>query len=230
MGLDGKYKALLALAPDIAIVPESAHPEILARKAPGFRTTTVLWHGENSNKGLSVFTFGDYKATLAKEFSPNLHWILPLRIDGPSRFNLLAVWAKHPSADKGRMSYRGPVLEALDYYKNFLSEVESVIAGDFNNNVIWDKSGKAINHANTVQTLKLRHAMVSAYHRRHSCAQGRERHPTLYWQHNPGKPYHVDHCFVPEDWAGENLKVAVGAADAWLPLSDHAPMVIEVGD
>jgi hypothetical protein len=230
MAFDGKYQALLALRPDIAIIPESAHPDVLQKKACKFLPSSKHWHGGNDNKGLSVFTFGDYSAEVAKEFSSSLHWIIPLRIEGPYCFNLLAVWAKHPSADKGRMAYRGPVLDALDLYREFLSERESVIAGDFNNNVVWDKPGKAINHVNAVQTVKSRHGLISAYHQVHGCSQGREKHPTLFWQHNRSKTYHVDHCFVPESWIKRGLQVVVGSADDWLGLSDHAPFLAQINE
>ena len=230
MAFDKKQADLLALEPDVAIVSESANPDILAKKAPFFAPRTKHWHGENINKGLSVFTFGKYEAELATGFCNEFHWIIPLRVTGPTQFNLIAVWAKHPSAEKGRMSYQGPVLTAIDKYDSFLSERDAVVAGDFNNNVIWDKPGKAINHANTVHTLKKRYSMISGYHHVTGCSQGNEKHPTLFWQHNINKTYHVDHCFVPQSWADNNLRVSVGSADNWLGLSDHAPMVIELNN
>jgi hypothetical protein len=62
-----------------------------------------------------------------------------------------------------------------------LVEQPSIVAGDLNNHVRWDKPGKASNHANAV-IASAALGLVSAYHAFHELAQGAERHPTLYWR------------------------------------------------
>jgi hypothetical protein len=60
MALHDKYHHLLALAPDIAVVPECSNIDVMREKAPGFLPTSSIWIGDNRNKGLGVFTFGPY--------------------------------------------------------------------------------------------------------------------------------------------------------------------------
>jgi hypothetical protein len=61
MALHDKHEHLLALAPDIAILPECASIEIMREKAPDFLPSSSIWIGDNQHKGLGVFTFGAYR-------------------------------------------------------------------------------------------------------------------------------------------------------------------------
>ena len=96
-----------------------------------------VWIGSKATKGLAVFAFNGYRATLSQNFSLNLRYIAPIRISGPISFNLLAVWAQNASAGTIRKHQLGPLRRALTRYREFLSNGPAVIAGDFNSNVIW---------------------------------------------------------------------------------------------
>jgi exodeoxyribonuclease-3 len=61
MALHGKYEHLLALAPDIAVIPECASIDLIREKAPDFVSSSAIWIGDNRHKGLGVFTFGAYR-------------------------------------------------------------------------------------------------------------------------------------------------------------------------
>src|SRR6185436_721162 len=61
------------------------------------------------------------------------------------------------------MATLGPTLRALAAYEQFLCARPSIVAGDFNNHIRWDRTGKAWNHANTLSTFE-RLGFVSAYH------------------------------------------------------------------
>jgi exodeoxyribonuclease-3 len=115
-------------------------------------------------------------------------------------------------------------------YASLLSERPAIMAGDLNNNVRWDKPGKASNHANTLAAgAKL--GLVSAYHVFHGIAHGAERHPTLYWRDRTrdGPTFHIDYVFVPRVAARLIDQVAVGSYAKWIAkgLSDHAPVVVD---
>jgi hypothetical protein len=86
---------LIALAPDIAIIAECANVTLVRGKAPRFLPTSAVWIGDNQHKGLSVFTFGPFTAKQSKIYKDRFAYILPIRIDGPAPFSLLAVWACH---------------------------------------------------------------------------------------------------------------------------------------
>ena len=52
MALHRKVDALMALAPDVAVISECAEPHRIAEKAPEFTPDTSLWIGDYVHKGL----------------------------------------------------------------------------------------------------------------------------------------------------------------------------------
>ncbi len=232
MALHRKAEALRALAPDIAVISECAEPERLREKsgADWFEAAPV-WIGRNPNKGLAVFGFNGYRAELVPNYSPRLRYIAPVCIAGPVAFNLLAVWAQNASAGVTRKRQPGPLRLALSRYRDFLSERASLVAGDWNNNVIWDRPGWRANHLPVVAVLG-RMGLVSAYHHRTGEAQGKETTPTHYWRdrRKDGPTYHIDYVFLPRDWAKRMAGFDVGSFEDWCGngLSDHVPLVLDV--
>lgn len=83
----------------------------------------------------------------------------------------------------------------------------TVVAGDFNHNSIWDKPLDETCHAYAVADLAT-FGLSSAYHRARGCAHGAEPEPTFFMGKDPAKPYHLDFCFVPDDWTVEAVRVA----------------------
>ena len=64
MALHKKFFSLCTQNPSIAIVQECADIERLRAKASSFIPDSVVWIGENPNKGLGVFGFDGYKVEL----------------------------------------------------------------------------------------------------------------------------------------------------------------------
>ncbi len=230
MAFHRKYEHLLALQPDVAIIPECATVELVSEKAPSFKPVSAIWVGENKQKGLSVFTFGKFKATQSPKYQEQFPYIVPIWIDGPRQFNLLAVWACHNK----RNSYKaglGPLSRAISQYRELIMEYPTVIAGDFNDNVLWDKPTKLNNHGTNVSELTSL-GLKSAYHHSRGVDQGAEREPTLYWRNRTvdGPRYHIDYCFVPIGWANSISSLTVGSFKEWIApgLSDHVPIVVEL--
>ncbi len=232
MALHRKIDALLALKPDVAIVCECASPEILAdRGSVSWMEAEPVWMGRNPNKGLGVFSFNGYSARLNDDFHPTLRYVAPVRIDGPARFNLLAVWAQNASGGVTRKHQSGPLRRALTKYKAFLEDAPTVIAGDLNSNAIWDKPGWRINHMTKVSILEER-GLHSAYHRIRGERHGEETVPTHYWRdrRKDGPTYHLDYVFMPEAWFEVVSGFSVGSFEDWCGsgLSDHVPLVLDV--
>jgi exodeoxyribonuclease III len=227
MALHEKFARVASLAPDVAILPECADLERLRTKAPSVSTNAV-WVGDNPNKGLGVFAFGSYRVRQHESYDDSLNWFLPVEIEGPVKLNMLAVWAKYYPADK-RINQPGPTIRALEHYRAFLSAQPALVAGDFNNNVAWDRPGHAANH-NTMLELSASMGFVSAYHSFRGEEQGRETIPTLHWKtrERDANTYHIDYCLVPESWRGRIKSVTVGKYDEWISSSDHMPLVIDV--
>jgi len=186
--------------------------------------------GHNRHKGLGVFTFGDFRGEQSPIYQENFPFIAPIRIEGPTQFNLLAVWACHSTPNSYKAGL-GPLRRALNAYRDFINELPTVVAGDFNNNVKWDRPSKLNNHGLIVSELAGL-GLRSAYHHARAVEQGGEPEPTLYWRNrkSDGPRYHIDYCFVPECWTDSISTVTVGSFEAWVGagLSDHVPLIVEV--
>ncbi|MGI9412086.1 MAG: hypothetical protein ACR2PM_00340 [Hyphomicrobiales bacterium] len=231
MALHRKFDALLGLEPDIAVVSECAEPARLLQRGLDCAPHSPVWIGGNPNKGLGVFAFNGYAVGLAEDYQPTLRWVAPVHVEGPHRFNLLAVWAQNLSGGVSRKKQSGPLRRALSRYRHLLAGDPAFVAGDFNNNVIWDRPGWRINHAVAVAKLEDL-GLVSAYHELHDEPQGAETAPTLYWRDRTkhGPTYHLDYIFVPRDRIDRITEFRVGSFEDWCGarLSDHVPVVVDI--
>lgn len=220
LALHKKADALLALKPDVAVIQECAKPE---RWQQALGASAALWHGENPAKGIAVLSFGEWMLEPVELFATDCRLFIPARVRGPLEFNLLGVWTKE-AANSRRNSYIGQMHIALDFYRDFLAQQASVVAGDWNSNAIWDAARPMNNHTHAVVRL-VELGMVSAYHTYHRCAHGCEVHMTH--RHNLGNRFHLDYCFVPRAWAQHIGGVQVGGSK-WYKLSDHAPLTVDI--
>lgn len=232
MALHRKFDALMALRPDVAVISECAEPERLQAKSErDWIEGEPVWVGRHADKGLAVFCFNGYQATLDPAYSARLHDIAPVRITGPNSFNLLAVWAQNASAGVTRKHQPGPLRLALTRYRDFLTADDAVVAGDWNSSAIWDKPGWRINHMTKVRVLDGLN-LVSAYHETMSEPQGKETIPTHYWRdrREDGPTYHIDFAFVPRHWTNRISHFEIGSFADWCgnKLSDHVPIIFDV--
>jgi exodeoxyribonuclease III len=133
MAFRKKYKQILPYDPDLLIVSECEHPEKLNTKF----YNNVLWVGNNRNKGLAVFSFNDFEIAIHESYCENYKYVLPVIVTNNKAMNLVAVWSQNNKEDP-RRRYIGEVWQSLNYYKNMFNS-PTIIAGDFNWNVIWDK-------------------------------------------------------------------------------------------
>jgi exodeoxyribonuclease-3 len=230
MAFHRKYNQILKIKPDIAVISECAAPEHMAKLAPRFAPTSSVWIGSNSRKGLGVFTFGAWQGELSSIHEDDFPFVAPVHIEGPTLFNLLGVWACHNRPDSYRAKL-GPLNRALTAYRSFIKERLTIVAGDLNDNVIWDKPTKLNNHSVNVSELEDL-GLRSAYHHWRAVEQGSEPEPTLYWRNRTihGPRYHIDYCFVPESWTTAISAVTVGSFEDWVgtKLSDHVPLIIDL--
>jgi exodeoxyribonuclease III len=224
MAAHKKIALLQQLAPDLAILPECAAPEVIVAKCPEFTFTDAQWQERSRHKGLGVFSFGDVRLIRTRIFDPRYEVFLPLSVTDPRCFHLLAVWALnfHPTAGLS-------MPDALRFYRSFLSRREAVVAGDFNNSVFWDRPGKRTNFAGIAHSLSTL-GLASAYHTVSTEPFGQERHATLWFLKRPHQNYHIDYCFLPKRWVSQALSIWVGSHEEWLSYSDHAPLLISVPD
>jgi exodeoxyribonuclease-3 len=232
MAFHRKHQHLLALKPDVAVIPECAAFEVLVAKAPDFQPTSSVWIGDNPRKGLAVFTFGRFTGSLEDDYGTDCPYIAPIKIEGPVAFNLLAVWACH-NKKNSYQARLGPLNRAITAYRSFIQQKPCLVAGDFNDNVLWDKPLRPNKHSLNVEALTTL-GLTSAYHYQRGVKQGSELEPTLYWRDRKidGPRYHIDYCFVPDEWVKRISWVTVGDFGEWVGsgLSDHVPLVVDVKD
>lgn len=218
-----KYQILEALQPDIAIIPECAAPNILQIKAPDFKFNQCIWDGRNSNKGLGVFSFGDFEIQKDVVCSPSAYIFIPVRLTKPFDVSILAVWA---------YNHRNPIdsklntAEIIQSYSEFLKAPNTIVAGDFNHNVIWDRDYPEHRFIDTLE--EMRHlSLSSAYHDMTSEPFGKETKATFYWQKNPNQPYHIDYIFT-SSHIKDKQSLKISRPDDWLSFSDHVPLILDV--
>jgi len=211
--LDRKIEALEGLSPDVSVLSEALRPPEETRQ--------LLWFPSNASRlGIQVRSSGDYHLRRLKTADlPNC--IVPIRVDGPISFNLLAVWT-WPAP-----SYTQAFENGLSAYSRLLHRGPTVVAGDFNGNPAFDKRRKRIKRW-TAAFAELEGAgLVSAYHYAHKAAYGEELHATHHFLRNPERGFHIDFCFIPRDWASSKLKARVVSGPEWSLLSDHFPLLVK---
>ncbi|MEM9775448.1 MAG: hypothetical protein AAF902_12780 [Chloroflexota bacterium] len=236
MAMHRKLDALVALQPDIAVLSECARPEIVRSKCAEWATyfesdNGIVWIGSNKHKGVAVLPFNQFKVELDQSYDPALRFIAPVTVTGPIDFNLLAIWAMHANDGIRKKAIAGPLRDSLDVYAEFLHAKPSIAAGDFNNNVFWDRPGYKINFEDTVARFS-ELGMSSAYHVHMNEAQGDESIPTHYWRDRKkdGPTYHIDYIFIPQTWEQKMAHFEVGTFEDWCgsKLSDHVPLIIDI--
>jgi len=219
-----KAEFILKHQPDIVIIPECEHPDKLKFNNGILKPTDIFWYGTNPNKGLGVFSYSEYKFKLLPEHNPDFKIVLPIIVTGKKfDFTLFAIWANNPMDKK--YQYVGQVWKAINYYVDLLKNKKTIIIGDFNSNTIWDKPRREGNHSTVVDFLKSK-GIHSTYHKFYNQKQGQEKHQTLFMYRHEDKSYHIDYCFVSNDFIKKITKVEVGAHSDWSEYSDHTPLIV----
>ena len=225
MAFRKKASAILVHAPDILVVPECEHIDKLIFPADLPKPVSSLWFGSNPNKGLGIFSYGDFRLKKIRIHNPDLKMIIPIAVSGGSfDFTLFAVWANNPDDPDG--CYVEQVWKAIHQYNKRINYKKTVLAGDFNSNTIWDRKYRIGNHSHVVERLATK-GIHSVYHLHHQQEQGKEQHPTQYMYRHSDKPYHLDYCFASKDLTDKIVSVEVGEFDHWSQYSDHVPVIVD---
>jgi hypothetical protein len=84
MAAHKKVALLQQLAPDLAILPECAAPEVILTKCPSSRSLMRSGWNARVTKVWVSFSFGDVRITRSPVFDPRFEVFLPLRVTGPN--------------------------------------------------------------------------------------------------------------------------------------------------
>ena len=227
MALHAKCEHLMALRPDVAVVPECAQPEILMKKIPDFAFDDCEWGGIQKDKGLGVFSFNGHALRRHESWDAQYHIFIPVEVRGATRFNLLAVWAFQKRTPQTVAPNPATTREAVDHYADFIRD-RGVIAGDFNASVFWDHTKRYASFAELNERLS-QLGLASAYHEHRHVPFGQEPEQTHFWQHKANQLFHIDYAYVPKTWLANVREVSIGSVADWIKRSDHAPLVVDDG-
>ena len=213
--------------PDIAIIPECECKDVFEKKKVNLGNSKFIWHGKNKNKGLGVFSFGEYSIELL-DHNEEFEYIIPIKVKhNTESFILLAIWTQFVNKNIYD-SYVVQAARAFKQYSKYLEDPNVIIVGDFNSNSIWDyESKKEYNHSDMVNILK-EYNIYSIYHELNSKNHGVEEDATLYMQRKKEKPYHIDYCFCKKDHIHNVKEFRIGKYDDYIGKSDHMPLFIEI--
>ncbi|AFV22402.1 hypothetical protein Mpsy_0193 [Methanolobus psychrophilus R15] len=209
--------------PDLLIVPECEKPTKYGNQF----YHEAIWGGDNENMGLGIFSFNNIIIDMHSSYSKKYRYAIPVKVTNlkdMNELNLIAIWSKPDS--KGR--YVTQIWDSLNYYKDLL-ESNTIVVGDFNSSVFWDKKSKNPDHINFIDVVDLlgQYNIYSAYHTHSNIEFGSEtEQPTLYFTKHKDKQYHIDYIFASDDVISRTNSVSIGTHDEWISYSDHMPLII----
>jgi exonuclease III len=212
-----KIDALFRLEPDLAVVQECEED---LRTPDGY---TYVWRGNNPRKGLGVLSRG--QEITVEAFGRN-EWTYFLPLAMPKRgLRILATWAYNHRAKRFGLGSVGNPLIVLRELSAWLREGASIVAGDFNNSVVWDGSGSTAKFAD-IEALLSGLGLRSAYHSFTREEPGSEKAPTFFHTKNHDRAYHIDYCFVHESLVVESVRIP--QFSEWRSHSDHVPLIVDI--
>lgn len=139
----------------------------------------------------------------------------------PTPFVLVGVWTLlEPTYDVA-------ALMALRLCAAGVSGLPMVAMGDFN--ISPRVAAQRHSAPEFIRRMRGEFGLMSAYHSHHAVELGAEAHPTCFHQRKEAARFHLDYCFVPEDWGRCVRNAEVGSYADWRD-SDHRPLTIELAD
>ena len=187
-----------------------------------FPNYKYFWTGRNENKGLGVLTKkNDF--FVDESHNKDLINFLPIKSDN---LKLLGVWSFNHRASKFGPGVSGNTIHAINFYREWFGgkNERCIVAGDFNNSIIWDKKGND-NNFNNINDHFEDLGFISNYHKLKGEDFGKESSATFFIQKTSQK-YHIDYIY------SKNLNplgLKVGSYSEWISYSDHSPLIVELG-
>lgn len=175
-------------------------------------------------KELAVVACEPWSVTLHEFADTAPAWTLPVRVDGPTPFTLVALW---PVVFPGTPSYVGQIDRAVDWIEQSSQGEPIVLAGDFNAPITSSQR-----QYDKVERRLADLGLVDAYCASRGLVAGEQPTEATYHQHRRRElPFHIDHFMLPTSWT-DGAKVEVGDFDTWIASgrSDHVPLIVELPD
>lgn len=219
LSLAKKLDSLLELDPDVAVIQECEQD----LKVPeGY---SYIWSGNNPRKGLGVLA-KNLKIVLEPSWQKEWTYFLPISIP-EKNLRLVATWAYNHRAVRFGKEYVGSSLEIIKELSEWIAGGRSLVVGDFNNSIIWDKLNGKFNFADINSALHSL-GLDSAYHHLTKELNGSEVKSTFYHIKNPEKGYHIDYCFIHDSLEIKSLEIP--EYEKWRSKSDHVPVILDLAE
>lgn len=220
-----KFERISDYDADIYIIQECENPDESQNSKYQEWSKNHLWIGDTKNKGLGIFAKQEIRLKQLewtnKFRDHTVKHFLPCRVN--QSFDILAVWTHKNNSQY--FDYIGQFWKYLQVNKENFNEI--ILAGDFNSSAIWHHYDKWWNHSDVINELS-ELGIESLYHKFTGELQGKESKPTLYFQRNKNKQYHIDYVFGVQKYSEKLINIEVGSLNEWLVLSDHMPILCEI--
>jgi exonuclease III len=215
-----KFSQLISLDADILIIQECENPDLSSDHNYKDWAKNFIWVGDTKHKGMGVFVREGITLEPADLDCSPLKLFLPCYIN---EMPFLAVWTMQANSPTFR--YIGQLWKFLQIHKEFIDNKQSIVAGDFNSNSIWDVWDRWWNHSDVVSELS-KLGIRSVYHEINNIVQGKESHPTFHMYRKEDKPYHIDYIFIGREWNSDDIYI--GNHKNWSQYSDHMPIMATI--
>jgi endonuclease/exonuclease/phosphatase family metal-dependent hydrolase len=190
-----------------------------------------MWYGDNidSKYGIGIFS-NDFKMELLQDFNPDFRFVIPFKIyDENNEFYIFVVWTKDKDKNNKKIEYTEQTWNAINYknYEEILSG-NVILIGDFNSNNYWNKQykqKKIPSHKDIINKLK-EYKIESAYHKYYNLEDGNEKDATLFWQMDKNKRFHIDYCFISNNFKINNVQIENSEEWEKNKYSDHSPLIV----
>ena len=210
-----RAEELLPLEPDVIVLQECARPE---RRDDA----QCVWFGENPRQGVGIVARNGYALERGPLNGDVTHTVFPVVVKGPLEFHMLAIWAQP------KPTYVQAIDAGLTAYKEFVRQSPCLVVGDFNSHSRFDSRNRQFSHTMLVQKLRDEFGLVSSFHGRPSLAADSMEEATYYHKRKEEQPFHIDYCFLPQDWVPHIRHVSIGSYQDWKGRSDHRPLLVDV--
>ncbi len=219
-----KFEIVSNLDADIYIIQECEDPARTNHDNYKDWSKNRLWIGDSKNKGLGIFAKSHVDLELlnwSNTFQDHsVKYFLPCLVNND--FQLLGVWTHRNNSPN--FGYMGQFWKYLQTNSEYIGN--SIIAGDFNSNAIWDQWDRWWNHTDVVKILKEKD-IDSIYHILTGEEQGQETKPTFWLQKKEEKPYHIDYFFLSKKYQ-QPKNFEIEERTNWIEFSDHVPLILEI--
>lgn len=218
-GFERKFGHLERLKPDIAVISE-CRPDCL--RSAGLSSQS-FWIGDPGKKGLAVICYNGWQIA---EHSPVVtqKWFAPLKLrNGEKSIRLVAVWL-NDGAD-----YVMPTIAAWESLRPFIESGPTIMTGDFNQSVVFDKGKGPGRRFTDVLRLFEQAQLASAWHGFTGEEHGQESQATLHWRWQEASRFHIDYVFYPpKSLSVRSAVLGTYAQYVAEKISDHVPLIVDL--